>query len=433
MILLEEGVMYSDREKARRRPTRWRVALMVMLGLVLSLHWAAFAAEEGKKYEGKVVYQKTVLGKEYRIETIENEPGNYRIRWGEQELKWEPKPWYDDELKAKGPLLYTEWLQPLYYPYTIPLEEREKFDAFDVQNSGTFLGPFSAPSFEDQFEAHLYAPGAEYRRDKTGFEWNKWYPTSKRVSKWRWDPEPLPEQDGQPYRKYLFLFRSPRDLLKVGFLQIQYHGKNKEDDNYLYVPTVRKVRRLATANRQDVIGGLVLRQEQNALMTPIHHYKMLRAELCKLQADVAGLGGGGEPANPDENAKRLDGLGEPCWVYETTPFREDWWFAKQINWVGMFSLTNWYTLSYDREGRLIQTMTWIQVLSPPGQASSDGVPNCCGRKTHLAWGPSTFKDFTTGFWVHTYPSLRTLNPPIPDEFYNVQTLIQEPKTIDFYR
>src|SRR5207249_890652 len=199
---------------------------------------------------------------------------------------------------------------------------------------------------------------AEYRRDKTGFEWNTWYSPSKRVPKWRWDPEPLPEQEGEPYRKYVFLFRSPRDLLKVGFLQIQFQGKNKEDDNYLYVPTVRKVRRLATANRQDMIGGLIGRQEQNALMTPIHHYKMLRTELYNPPADRLGLGGGGEPVNPDENVKRLDGIGEPCWVYETTPFREDWWFAKQIYYVGIFTLTNWYIESYDREGRVIQQFTW---------------------------------------------------------------------------
>jgi hypothetical protein len=404
-----------------------------MLGLVLSLQVAAFAAEEGKKYQGKVIYQKTILGKEYRIETIEAEPENYRVRWGDEEIKWEPKPWYDDELKAKGPLLYTEWLQPLYYPYTIPLEEREKFDAFDVQNTGTFLGPFSAPSFEDQFEAHLYAPGAEYRRDKSGFEWNKWYSVAAN-GKWRWDPSPPPELEGQAYRKYVFLFRSPRDLLKVGFLQIQYQGKNKEDDNYLYVPTVRKVRRLATANRQDVIGGLIIRQEQNALMTPIHHYKMLRVGLFNPPPGTFSFGAGGElNQNPDENFKRLDGIGEPCWVYEVTPFREDWWFAKQINYVGMFTLTNWYIESYDREGRVIQLAGWLQVLSPPGEASTDGVPNCCGRKTHLAWGPAPFKDTTTGFWAFGYPSQRTLNPPIPDEFYNVQTLIQEPKTIDFYR
>jgi hypothetical protein len=76
---------------------------------------------------------------------------------------------------------------------------------------------------------------------------------------------------------------------------------------------------------------------------------------------------------------------------------------------------------------------WNQNLDPAGEASSDGAKNCCGRKNHIAWGGGAFKDLTTGFWVFFYPSLRTFNPPIPDEFYNVQTLIQEPKTIDFYR
>jgi len=135
--------MRSNTKRAGRWPTEWLVPLTGALGLVLGLHLAALAAEEGKPYQGKAVYQKTVLGKEYRIETLEAEPGNYQVSWGDEKLKWEPKPWYDDELKAKGPLLYTEWLQPLYYPYTIPLEAREKFDAFDVQNSGTFLGPLN--------------------------------------------------------------------------------------------------------------------------------------------------------------------------------------------------------------------------------------------------------------------------------------------------
>lgn len=406
--------------------------LAIIAATVCGAVRAVFAAEGGASPLGKTVFEKNVLGKPYRIQAVDGEPGKYLVSWGDEQLKWEPKPWYDDELKAKGPLLYSEWLQPLYYPYTIPLEEREKFDAFDVQNSAAFLAPFSAPSFEDQFTARLYAPGAEYMREKTGFEWNQWYSPSKRVAKWRWDPDPLPEQEGEPYRKYVFLFRSPRDLVKVGFLQLQYHGKKKEDENFLYVPTVRKVRRLATANRQDIVGGLVLRQEENAVMTPIHHYKMLRTQLCKFSPDTPGFGGG-EPENPDVNVKHLDGIGEPCWVYETTPFREDWWFARQVTYIGIFSLSVWYNESFDVNNRLIQSLAWSQVLAPGGEASKDGVPNCCGRKTHLAWGADVGKDYTTGFWVIFYPSQRTLNPPIPDTFYNVNTLIEEPTTIDFYR
>jgi len=405
--------MDSSLERARRRPTR-RLVSLITLGLVLSLQVAVFGAEE-KKYQGKVAYQKTILDKEYRVETIEDEPGKFWVSWGEEKEKWEPKPWHDKELIEKGPVLYTEWLQPMYYPYTIPLEEREKFTAFDCQDTGGFYSPFAAPDYEDVFDAHLYAPNAEYRRDKTGLEWVKWYRTSRQMA------------EGDPYKKYIFLFRSPRDLLKVGFLQIQYFG-DKEDDNYLYLPTVRKVRRLATANRQDVIGGLVLRNEQVGLSKPIHNYKMIGSQLFKPPEDMFTLGAEGEPKDPDVNVKRLDGTGEPCWIYETTPFREDWWFAKQVNWMGIFSLILWRSDSYDREGRLIQRLMWPQMLDDRGD-----VPNPVGRKRHLVWAVTPVKDYVTGFWMYAYGPERLLSPPIPDDFFNVQTLIIEPKTMDFYR
>lgn len=390
-----------------------------MVGLVLGLHSVTFA-------------QMTVLGKEYRIEAIEGEPGSYRVVWGNEEMKWEPKPWYDLELKAKGPFLYIEWLQPLYYPYTIPLEEREKFDAFDVQNTATFLGPSSALDFESKVEAGLYAPETAYRRDKSFLVWEKWY-TIALNGKWRWDPSPPPELKGRPYKKSLIVGRSPRDLLKLGFLQIQYQG-NKEDDNFLYLPQQRKIRRLPTFHKQDVLLGLIVREEQYSLMKPVHNYKMLRTELLNPPPDAWSFWGEGElRRNPWYNYPHLDGSGEPCWVYEVTPSYQNWWFAKQIYWVGIFSLINWYTESYDQAGRLIQVLRWPQILVPPGKASRDEVPNCCGRQAHLASGPALFKDPTTGFWVVAFPTLITLNPPIPDDFFNVQTLIKEPKTLDFYR
>ena len=106
------------------------------------------------------------------------------------------------------------------------------------------------------------------------------------------------------------------------------------------------------------------------------------------------LGAEGEPKDPDVNIKRLDGTGEPCWVYETTPFREDWWFARQVNWMGIFSLILWRSDSYDREGRLIQRLMWPQMLDDRGE-----VPNPVGRKRHMVWAVTPVKDYVTGFWM----------------------------------
>jgi len=395
--------------------------------LLVALRHDALAQETKGKFGGKQVFSKTVLGKEYRIETVEGEAGKYWVYWGDEKMKWEPKPFYPDELNQKGPMFYAEHLNLKFFPYNSSLAEREKFTAFDVQNGASFFAPFVAGpiDLEDGFESHLYSPSG-YRRDKTAMEFNKWYLEGRTEHVWDKD-----STTGEPYRKYLFIFRSPQDLQKTAFLQIQYQGQ-KEDDNFLYNPVVRKVRRLATANRQDVIGGLVLRQEQNSLMTPIHNYKMLGSQLMTIpEVDpTLGLEGGEDKQSPAMEYKRVDGLGEPCWVYETTPFRGDWWFARQVNYVGLFTMVNWRTDSFDREGRLIQRVMWIQELSAPGPASRK---TPAGRSSYLTWGGSTFKDYTTSFWVVSYPNERTLNPPLPETIYNTNTLLQEPKTMDFYR
>jgi hypothetical protein len=404
--------------------------LLAAAAVLLTWSGAGLAEEKRPSAGAEVVYSKTLLGKEYRIERIAAQKGAYQVSWGQETMKWEPKPYYEEELNQQGPMFYVDYSEQMkkLFPYNVPLEEREKFSGFEVQNSGAFFGPFTtgALDLEDQFEAHLYSPTGT-RRDKTGFEYNKWFLEGR--TRTVWDPN---DTSGKPYRKYIFVFRSPKDLAKVGFLQIQYQGK-KEDDNLLYVPTVRKVRRLATANRQDVAGGMVIRQEQNALMTPIHNYKMTGSQLMRFpETDPTfGFEGTEDQGTPVPEYKRADGLGEPCWVYETTPFREDWWFARQLTYVGIFSMTQWRQDSFDANGRLTQRMMWFQEHSPLGEASRP-VPQT-SRKTFLSWGGAPVKDYTTGFLTIFYPSQRTVNPDLPDGMYNTNSLLEEPKVIDFYR
>lgn len=411
------------------------IALAVTVAmLAIDAKSPARAADDQNQSLGKTVFEKSILGKDYRIQTVEGEPGKYWVTWGSEKMKWEPKPWYEDELNEKGPMLYTEWLQPLYWPYTIPLEDREKMQPFDVMDVAIPFWPVTpGMSSQDRWIAHLYAPGAEYMRVKDGYEWNAYLSKAKTNPNWIWDPTPPADLAGQAYRKYMVVFVSPRDLAKVSFLQVQYHGKDKEDENYLYVPTVRKVRRLATANRQDVLGGLILRQEQNALLTPIHNYKIVGSGLMDYpdKDRLFGLGAGEvEQQSPDPKVKHLDGLGEPCWIIETTPFRPDWWFAKQITYVGVLSLQPLRQDSFDSEGRIVQREQSGYALAPAGETST-GVPNCC-RKTHRFWDALSLKDYTTGFWLTFYAEQKTLNPPIPDTLFNVQSLLLEPKSVDFY-
>ncbi len=70
--------------------------------LLVALRHDALAQETKGKFGGKQVFSKTVLGKEYRIETVEGEAGKYWVYWGDEKMKWEPKPFYPDESALWG-------------------------------------------------------------------------------------------------------------------------------------------------------------------------------------------------------------------------------------------------------------------------------------------------------------------------------------------
>ena len=81
-----------------------------------NLSTRALAQGAAAKCGGKQVYSKTVLGKEYRVEAAEGEPGKFCVSWGDEKMKWEPKPFYEDELNKKGPMLYVEHLDLKFFP-----------------------------------------------------------------------------------------------------------------------------------------------------------------------------------------------------------------------------------------------------------------------------------------------------------------------------
>jgi hypothetical protein len=70
------------------------------------------------------------------------------------------------------------------------------------------------------------------------------------------DPKPeLPNPDGIRYRESLHPIIEPFDLKGVGATSIRYISSNRHDDNWLYLPSLRRVRRLSSAQRSDALFG----------------------------------------------------------------------------------------------------------------------------------------------------------------------------------
>lgn len=70
------------------------------------------------------------------------------------------------------------------------------------------------------------------------------------------DPKPeLPNPDGIRYKEILSPIVAPFDMKGVGQLGIRYLSAARQDDTWLYVPAVRRIRRMSTAQRSDSLFG----------------------------------------------------------------------------------------------------------------------------------------------------------------------------------
>ncbi len=70
------------------------------------------------------------------------------------------------------------------------------------------------------------------------------------------DPKPvLPAKDEYRFKELLGPVVAPFDLKGLGALTFRYRSATKQDDTWLYMPTLKRVRRLSTTQRSDALFG----------------------------------------------------------------------------------------------------------------------------------------------------------------------------------
>jgi hypothetical protein len=70
------------------------------------------------------------------------------------------------------------------------------------------------------------------------------------------EPKPsMPNPQGLRRQEGLYPVLEPFDLKGVGFVNYRYIDSGKSDDSWLYLPSLRRVRRLSTAQRSDALFG----------------------------------------------------------------------------------------------------------------------------------------------------------------------------------
>lgn len=177
----------------------------------------------------------------------------------------------------------------------------------------------------------------------------------------RHEPMPsLPDNKDGAFRKSgLYPLIEPFDLKGVGGVSIRYQDETKQDDTWLYLPSLRRVRRLSSAQRSDALFGQDIDVDSYggyAGQIPWFDWKLLGEKPM-----LASLHGNRLPPQPCEK----DGGMTFCenwemrpgvWVLEGKPKVANYAYSKRVIFVDKESNFVIYSDLYDQNNELWKTV-----------------------------------------------------------------------------
>ena len=138
-------------------------------------------------------------------------------------------------------------------------------------------------------------------------------------------------------RKQVMLFESPEDVRGTGMLSIDYDLGSKDDDQWLYLPSLKKSTRISSGEKSGSFMGTDLSFSDMTKADPEHYsYKMVK---------------------PSVKVK-VDGQEEECWLIESSPktqkAKEETGYLKSQVWVSKAKMMPVQIKSWIREGKKLK-------------------------------------------------------------------------------
>jgi len=208
-----------------------------------------------------------------------------------------------------------------------------------------------------------------------------------RVKLWRMyfsgrtDVEPIPEFPKNPkgYRRGLiFYFVDPRDMRGVRNLSVRYKDTNKEDSSWAFVPALRRVRRMSTAQRGDSVGGGDNTWDDTWGWDG--HIKRNEYRLIKTQEVLMGRHSDKKlpptKGNIDYSGIQRERIN--CYVVEFISKDPGYVYSKRICWIDPETWRMPFEDQYDQQGRLWKT---TEFTAAPVQAKGGMVTTVFSSNT----------------------------------------------------
>lgn len=358
-----------------------------------------------------------ILDKPYSV-SPGPEPGTYVCKWGDETVEWKPKEWHPSDYRELGPNIYDRWVQEgLPYPWEKSIEERVKHDGREIHDrsyTALYFNEFGE-NYITEWTIDLISPDGTLR-DKRLFEW---------MIAYRQNPEGLPPSlVGKVRAQYMFTFVAPNDFRGLGISTTIYHGE-KFNDEFLYTPAARRVRRLPQAARQDIIPGTIVRWEDFPQVKPFPDidYKIVGHTLYAGQPD--GTMGFAYETKGEQVNIGMDGVCEPSYILEITPHSSSYWYAKQRRIIGIKTGSSWYEEVFDANGEVIRTRVnrrAIATADPRLQNANDELEDW-----QIIWAGEYFFEPKSGFRMDWYMNEFWINyDRMPRNVVNLDNLSKEP-------
>lgn len=130
--------------------------------------------------------------------------------------------------------------------------------------------------------------------------------------------------------KSLMYFQSPADVKGTGFLSWEYDDPEKEDDQWLYLPALKKPRRISGSSKNDYFMG------------------------TDFTYDDMGDRNIDEDLHTLLKEESMDG--HKCWVVESKPKDKDYMYSRRVSWIRQDALTAVKVDFYDQKGGLLKVL-----------------------------------------------------------------------------
>lgn len=144
---------------------------------------------------------------------------------------------------------------------------------------------------------------------------------------------------GQDSKSIMF-FRSPADVKGTAFLQFDYDDPSREDERWLYLPALKRVKRITGSSKSEYFMG-----------TDFTYDDMGRRAVDE---DIHIL------------IKEEEVDGHQCWVVESKPREKDYMYSRKVAWIRQDAFIPARVEYYDRQGNLLKILTTIDIRKQDG-------------------------------------------------------------------